>query len=90
MTNDIIIPTMLTITETVQKFNLPEYFIRQCVKKGDVVSIFAGRKILVNAESMSRYLSTGIPQGQAPEETKQEAVSGGRFTPIPVKGDMRK
>ena len=86
MTNDLIVPIMLTINETVKQFNLPEYFVRQCVKNGDVVSIFAGRKILINAESLSRYLTTGIPQGQAPkEETKKEALSGGRFTPIPVK-----
>lgn len=57
------IPEMLTVKETEVRYKLREYFIRRMVADGCVVSIRSGRKILINAASVTRYLETGLPQG---------------------------
>lgn len=63
------IPEMLSIRETAALSDppLPVHFVRVCVARGDVVSVKAGRKILINVDSFRRYLETGIPQGTPPK-----------------------
>lgn len=80
-------PEMLTIKETKVRYGLHECFVRRMVADGCVVSIRSGRKILVNAASVTRYLETGLPQGTAP--AAQTSVSGGekmsRIAPISLR-----
>lgn len=83
MENTIKIPQMLTIRETAELFNLPIHFVRQKVGSGEVVSVRAGRKFLVNAESVSEFLRTGQPQGTTKAAPKSETVS--RIMPISLR-----
>ncbi len=76
------IPEMLTVKETQVRYDLHEYFVRRMVADGCVVSIRSGRKILINAASVTRYLETGLPQGtQAAPQTE----TAPRITPIPLR-----
>lgn len=82
---------MLSPCEIASCFRLPEHFVRELVKNGSVVSVRVGRRILVNAESVKRYLNTGVPQGASPETNapsqaaKPTAPSGGKLAPISLK-----
>ncbi len=78
------IPLMWTIPEAGEKSGFGAYRIRQWAKDGSIISVCAGRKILVNAESVRRYLETGIPQGIS-AAPKAENQSGGRISAIPLK-----
>ena len=78
-------PLMLSPVETAERFNLPQHFVREIAANGSVVSIRAGRRILINAESVERYLTTGEPQGAVPAAENVPAPSGGRIAPIPLK-----
>ena len=79
-------PLMLSPVETAERFNLPQHFVREIVANGSVVSIRAGRRILINAESVERYLTTGEAQGSSvPKSEHIPAPSGGRIMPIPLK-----
>lgn len=53
------VPTMLTIAEVAKLTGLPEHFIRTAVNDGRIVSVRAGRKILINYEKFIEYLNTG-------------------------------
>ena len=57
MTENNKIPRMMTIKETAQLFNLPEYFVRRKALDGEIVTIRAGRKILVNVDKLAEYLN---------------------------------
>lgn len=83
MKNAIEIPRMLTIRETAELFNLPIHFVRQKVGSGEVVSVRAGRKFLVNAESVSEFLRTGKPQGTT--KAAPAADTTPRIAPIPLR-----
>lgn len=74
------IPTMLTIRETAEMFKLPIYFVRQKVNSGEVVSVRAGRKFLVNAEKFAEYLNAGTATEAAPQMEKKP-----RIAPIPLR-----
>ena len=78
-------PLMLSPVETAERFNLPQHFVREIAANGSVVSIRSGRRILINAESVERYLTTGEPQGAVPAAENVPAPSGGRIVPVPLK-----
>lgn len=60
-----IVPRMETIAKAAEISNIPIHAVRVMVANGDVVSIRAGRKFLVNMDSLIAFLNTGIPQGTA-------------------------
>lgn len=81
------IPEMLTIKETKVRYDLPEHCVRRMVADGCVVSIRAGRKFLVNAASVTRYLETGIPQGTAATAAprRSDGETAPRIAPISLR-----
>lgn len=89
MVEDLTIPTMLTVRETAERFKLPVHFVRACVGDGSFVSVRAGRKFLVNAESVTAFLSTGKPQGATANDRERFRRSDGktapRITPISLR-----
>lgn len=89
MENTMKIPQMLTIRETAELFKLPVHFVRQSVGNGSFVSVRAGRKFLVNAESVTAFLSTGKPQGAAANTTensrRSDKETASRITPISLR-----
>jgi len=89
MVENLTIPTMLTVRETAERFKLPVHFVRACVGDGSFVSVRAGRKFLVNAESVTAFLSTGKPQGAAVNFSENSRRSDGetapRITPISLR-----
>lgn len=81
MNEPINVPKMLTIRETAELFKLPVHFVRQSISNGSIVSVCAGRKFLVNAESVTAFLSTGKPQGAAVNTTESSRRSDGETAP---------
>lgn len=79
------IPTMLTIRETAERFRLPVYFIRKCVGEGNFVSVRAGRKFLINTDSVTEFLETGIPQGAASAKAAPQSETAPRISPISLR-----
>ncbi|MBD5129228.1 MAG: helix-turn-helix domain-containing protein [Ruminococcaceae bacterium] len=69
------------IKSTAEILGLSVHFVRTAVANGDVVSVRAGRKILVNVDSFRRYLETGIPQGTPPQAASQTETAP-RIMPI--------
>lgn len=59
MSNTIQFPRMATIKEAAAVSGLAVYRVRQLVAAGQVKHINAGRRILVNLDSLARYLNTG-------------------------------
>lgn len=57
MSEDMKIPTMLTIKETAKRTGLAEYYIRQLVLKNEISSFRAGNKYLVYYENLLAYLN---------------------------------
>ena len=51
------IPRMETIKATAKLTGLPEHFIRQKVISGEIVSVKAGCKYLVNVDKLIEYLN---------------------------------
>ena len=76
-------PLMLSPPEAAERFKLPLHFVRTGEKQGLFVSIRVGRRILINADSVERYLNTGVPQGSKAPENEPEPV--GRMAAICVK-----
>lgn len=79
------IPRMLTIRETAELFKLPVHFVRACVGDGRVVAVRAGRKFLINADSVTAFLSTGAPQGAASRQAAPQSETAPRVLPIPLR-----
>lgn len=52
------VPRMLTIKETAKETGLAEYFIRQLCISGEIVTVKAGSKYLVNLDRLIEYLNT--------------------------------
>ncbi|MDD7278613.1 MAG: helix-turn-helix domain-containing protein [Oscillospiraceae bacterium] len=74
------IPHMETIKNTAKMFGLAEHFIRHLVKSGEIVSVKAGCKYLVNVDKLAEYLNTHT------EGAEQEAPAEAHgIKPIPVK-----
>ncbi len=72
-------PRMETIKATAKLFGLPEHFIRQKVISGEIVSVKAGCKYLVNVDRFAEYLNSNTVQPQKAPETECGIV------PVPVK-----
>ena len=82
--NDITIPTMRTIRETAELFNLPVYFVRSKVNSGEVVAVRAGKKFLVNIEMFARFLN-GEYNADSALNVSADKKNGqaAKITPIP-------
>ena len=53
------IPTMLTIPEAAARTGLSKHYLRQLVLQGKIVYISAGRKYLINMNSLAAFLNKG-------------------------------
>ena len=53
------IPTMLTIPEAAERTGLSKHYLRQLVLQGRIVYISAGRKYLINMNSLAAFLNKG-------------------------------
>lgn len=62
--NTVYFPHMGTVKEAAAASGLAVYRIRQLVAAGQVRYIHAGRRILVNLDSLARYMEQGEPQEQ--------------------------
>lgn len=85
------IPQMETITTAAQILKLPVHFMRAAVANGDVVSVRAGRKFLVNIDSVIAFLNTGVPQGAviADSPRRSDGEKPPRITPIPFREGLQ-
>lgn len=79
------IPEMITVPVTSDRYGLSPHFVRRCVANGDVVSVRAGRKILINADSMTAFLNTGVPQGAVCWEAAPRTENTPRIAPISLR-----
>ena len=52
------IPIMLTVRETAAKFGIAQHHARQLALTGKIKAVRAGRKILINAQSVVNYFNT--------------------------------
>ena len=73
------IPRMETIKATAKLFGLPEHFIRQKVISGEIVSVKAGCKYLVNVDRFAEYLNSSAISPQNVQKSECSVV------PVPVK-----
>ncbi len=64
MNNAVYFPRMASVREAAAASGLAVYRIRQLVSTGQVKYIHAGRRILVNLDSLARYMEQGEPQAQ--------------------------
>jgi hypothetical protein len=64
------VPVMLTIRETAERFGLSEHYVRNLAKRqpGQVRTVKAGVKTLVNANSLCAYLNGEDGKGEANTE----------------------
>lgn len=85
MENNVRVPQMETISKAAEISGLSVHFIRTAVANGDIVAIRAGRKFLVNVDSLIVFLSTGIPQGAARTKAAPQTESAPRIAPIPLR-----
>ena len=53
------LPRMRTIRAAAAETGLAEYFVRRLVKRGKVRYVKAGKKFLVNLDSLINYLNEG-------------------------------
>ena len=53
------LPRMRTIRAAAAETGLAEYFVRQLVKQGKIRYVKAGKKFLVNLDSLISYLNEG-------------------------------
>ena len=74
------VPHMETIKATSKLTGLPEHFIRQKVLSGEIVSVKAGSKYLVNVDKFIEYLNTCTV-----ETAGNNTESDRKITPIPAK-----
>jgi len=79
------IPQMETIVSTAKILGLPVHFLRAAVANGDVVSVRAGRKNLVNIDSVIAFLNTGIPQGATTRQAAPQTENAPRIAPISLR-----
>lgn len=66
------VPKMATIKETAKIFNVPEYFVRQLVKNGQIVAVQSGRKTFINLNKFAEKLNVG--NISADEEEKETVI----------------
>lgn len=77
--NAINIPHMLTIRECAQETGLSEHFLRRKALSGEIVSVRAGTKILINLDRLIEHLNSNTLK----VEENNDAVNG--ITPIQTK-----
>ena len=66
MDNSVRFPHMGTVQEAAEASGLAKSHIRRLLADGTVRSVRAGRRILVNLDSLARYLSAGyLPEPNA-------------------------
>lgn len=53
------LPRMRTIRQAAEEAGIAEYFLRQLVKQNKVRYVRAGKKFLVNFDSLIQYLNAG-------------------------------
>ncbi|MBO5041005.1 MAG: DNA-binding protein [Clostridia bacterium] len=75
------VPRMRTIAEAIEELrrddphtSVTPHFLRQIIAKGELPSIRAGRKILINLDTLSTFLSQPIPEAKA--ETGIRRIGG--------------
>lgn len=85
MENNVRVPRMETISKAAEISGLPVHFIRTAVANGDIVAIRAGRKFLVNVDSLIAFLSTGVSQGAACREAAPQSETAPRIAPITLR-----
>lgn len=61
MDNSVYFPHMGTVQEAADASGLAQCHIRKLLAEGTVRSVRAGRRILVNLDSLSKYLEAGDP-----------------------------
>lgn len=64
------IPQMKTIKEVSKIVELAEYHIRQLVKQNKIKFIMAGKKYLINMDSLIDYLNNGEVETEAKEQNE--------------------
>lgn len=61
MNNSVYFPHMGTVREAAKVSGLAQCHIRKLLAEGTVRSVRAGRRILVNLDSLAKYLDAGDP-----------------------------
>jgi len=70
------LPTMKTVDETAKLTGLSKYRIRMLVLQGDKIKyIRAGKKILVNVQSVAEYLNKGDNSQKGIEDVKIRKIN---------------
>ena len=62
------LPKMATINECAKTVGLAKYHIRQLVLQGKVKYVKAGKKYLINVDSLIEYLNSGEAQAEVEEQ----------------------
>ena len=62
------IPALKTINEASQLVGLARYHLRQLVKQKRITFILAGKKVLINMDSLVEYLNNGETQTETEEQ----------------------
>lgn len=62
------IPALKTINEASQLVGLARYHLRQLVKQNKIKFILAGKKVLINMDSLVEYLNNGETQTKTEEQ----------------------
>jgi len=60
-------PEMLTINEAAKKSGLATYALRRWVKSGDLPTVSTGRKVLIAADNLQRFLLGELDAKSVPE-----------------------
>lgn len=64
------IPALKTINEASQLVGLARYHLRQLIKQNKIKFILAGKKVLINMDSLVEYLNNGETQTKTEELTE--------------------
>lgn len=70
MLGNLKLPKMATINECAKTVGLAKYHIRQLVLQGKVKYVKAGKKYLINVDSLIEYLNNGEAQTETEELTE--------------------
>lgn len=68
MTGNFELPKMATINECAKIVKLAKYHIRQLVLQGKVKYVKAGKKYLINLNSLIEYLNNGETEAKTEEQ----------------------
>lgn len=66
------IPVLKTINEASQLVGLARYHLRQLVKQNKIKFILAGKKVLINMDSLIEYINNGETQTEAEEQNTNQ------------------